>query len=145
MKKINLKLIISIALIIFLIGVLTTTAFADVDPAQNPSYYNPNAKFNSGGTFVKKASMVLGWIQYIGIILSIIVLAIIGINYMLSSVEGKAEYKKKILPYVLGCCLLMSISVFIGIIQNVASDTSGGFNAEDQRKEQLEMRKNEKI
>ena len=42
----------------------------------------------------------------------------------LSSVEGKAEYKKKILPYVLGCCLLMAISVFIGIIQNVASNST---------------------
>ena len=124
MKKINIKLIVSIALIIFMMAMLTTTVFADVDPAQRPDYYDPNAKFDSNGTFVKKASMVLGWIQYIGIILSIIVLAIIGINYMLSSVEGKAEYKKKILPYVIGCCLIMSISVFIGIIQNVASESA---------------------
>ena len=124
MKKINVKLIVSIALIIFMIAMLTTTTFADVDPAQRPDYYDPKANFDSNGTFVKKASMVLGWIQYIGIILLVIVLAIIGINYMLSSVEGKAEYKKKILPYVLGCCLLMAISVFIGIIQNVASDST---------------------
>ena len=126
MKKINVKLIVSIALIIFIVAMLTTTAFADVDPAQDPSYYNPNPKIDSGGTFVQKASMVLGWIQYIGIIVSVIVLAIIGISYMLSSVEGKAEYKKKILPYVLGCCLLMAISVFIGIIQNVAAAPVGG-------------------
>ena len=43
---------------------------------------------------------------------------------MLSSVVGKAEFKKKILPYVLGCCLIMAISVFIGIIQNVASNST---------------------
>ena len=39
MKKINVKLIVSIALIIFMIAMLTTTTFADVDPAQRPDYY----------------------------------------------------------------------------------------------------------
>lgn len=124
MKKINIKLIVSIALIALIGIMLTTTVLADADPAANPGFYDPKAKFDSDSSFVKKAGMVLGWIQYIGIILSIIVLAIIGINYMLSSVEGKAEYKKKILPYVIGCCLIMSISVFIGIIQNVASESA---------------------
>ena len=49
MKKINVKLIVSIALIIFIVAMLTTTAFADVDPAQDPSYYDPNPKFKQRG------------------------------------------------------------------------------------------------
>ncbi len=133
MKKVNLKLIVSIALIAFVVAVLTTTVFANIDPNE----YDPNVgKDKSNETFVKKANIVLGWIQYIGIILSVIVLAIIGISYMLSSVEGKAEYKKRILPYVLGCCLLMAISVFIGIIQNVASDSTTPVSSEGEGKQQ---------
>lgn len=132
MKRINIKLIVSIALIVLIGILLTTTVFADYDPVSHPEDYAPQTKFDSNSSFVKKSGMVLGWIRYIGIITSVVVLAIIGINYMISSVEGKAEYKKKILPYVIGCCLLMSISVFIGIIQDVATRTyNGGSKAKD--------------
>ena len=44
--------------------------------------------------FVDSAEKVLGVIKYIGIVVSVLGLAIIGIKYMISSVEGKAEYKK---------------------------------------------------
>ena len=53
------------------------------------------------------------------LISAVVALAIIGISYMLSSVEGKAEYKKKILPYVLGCFLIVGISLVLGLVADV--------------------------
>ena len=46
----------------------------------------------------------------IGIILSVIILAILGIKYILGSVEEKAEYKNDIIPYLIGAALLFGIS-----------------------------------
>lgn len=115
--KLNKKIIISIALIIMIIFILTNNVFATFNP--NDPKWNPNA-YVKKGNFTAKAGAILGWIQFFGILISVIVLAFIGLKYMLSSVEEKAEYKKTMIPYVVGCFMLMAISVIIEIIENIA-------------------------
>ncbi len=115
MIKLNTKLIVSIALIIFTICILVNSVYA----IDNPDYYDPEQKLDQG-TFLDRAEIVLGWIKYIGILVSVVTLSIIGIKYLFSSVEGKAEYKKTLPPYILGCFLLVGISLVIEIIENLA-------------------------
>ena len=115
--KLNNKIIISIALIIMTIFILTNNVFATFNP--NAPKWNPNA-YVKKGNFTAKAGVILGWIQFFGMLISVIVLAFIGLKYMLSSVEEKAEYKKTMIPYVVGCFMLMAISVIIEIIENIA-------------------------
>ena len=55
-------------------------------------------------------------ISTIGSIVSVVVLVILGIKYMLGSVEEKAEYKKTFLPYLIGAILVFSASVVAGIV-----------------------------
>lgn len=117
MIKTNKKLIISVALIIFMICIFTSNAFA-LNP-DDPKW-NPNPEIDQG-TFLNRAGIILGWIKYIGILVSVVTLSIIGIKYIFSSVEGKAEYKKTFPPYILGCFLLAGISVVIAIIENIAN------------------------
>lgn len=52
----------------------------------------------------------------IGIVLSVIVLAIIGVKYMLGSVEQKAEYKKILVPYIIGAALIFCASTIANIV-----------------------------
>lgn len=82
--------------------------------------YQPSQKINQG-VFTQRASIILGYIQVIGMIVAVIGLAIIGLKYMFSSVEGKAEYKKTMMPYIVGCFMLMGTSALIGIIKSVAN------------------------
>lgn len=138
MKKVNIKIIVSMALIIILGIIMTTSVFASgSDPMKYPSMYNPFPTTSSAGNFLTKAGMVLGWIRYIGIIVAVVVLAIIGLVYMFSSVEGKAEYKKKILPYVLGCFLIIGISLVLNIVADLSKETpaGGGVKEGDQIRE----------
>lgn len=115
MIKTNKKLIISIALIIFGILIITNNTYAVV----NPDFYDPQAEIEQG-TFLDRAGIILGWIKYIGILVSVVTLSILGLKYLFSSVEGKAEYKKTFPPYILGCFLLVGITLVIGIIENIA-------------------------
>lgn len=117
MRKVNKKIIVSIALICLTIISLANTSMAvnPEDPKWNP---NPSAKSD---TFLTRAGLVLGWIKYIGIIVSVVTLAIIGLKYMLSSVEGKAEYKKTMGPYIVGCFMLAGVSIIIAIIEEIAT------------------------
>lgn len=117
MKIINKKLIISIALIIMILILLTNSVFAAFDP--NDPKWDPKPEVKNG-TFIGRANTVLGWIQFFGILIAVIALAIIGIKYLLSSVEGKAEYKKTMLPYVIGCFMLVGVSIVIEIIESIA-------------------------
>ena len=110
----NKKIIISIALIIILVFVLAGRVLAF-----NPNEWDPGPGKIEEGPFLEKAGIVLGWIQYIGVIVSILALAIIGLKYMLSSVEAKAEYKKTMIPYVVGCFMIMGISIILALIEEV--------------------------
>lgn len=56
----------------------------------------------------EKASKILGAIQTIGTVLSVVMLIAIGIKYMLGSVEEKAEYKKTLWPYIVGAFVLFT-------------------------------------
>ena len=58
----------------------------------------------------------------IGSVVSVIVLIILGIKYMTGSVEEKAEYKKTMMPYVIGAALVFAASTIAGIIYGIANN-----------------------
>ena len=118
MLKIDKRKIISIALIILIIFTLTNNVFAT---SFNPDEWDPEPEIGTGGSFLERAGSALGWIQFIGIIVSVLALAVIGIKYMLGSIDEKAEYKKTMIPYVIGCFMLMGVSILIGLIEGIAN------------------------
>ena len=61
-------------------------------------------------------------ITTVGSIISVIVLVIMGIKYMMGSIEEKATYKKTMLPYVIGAVLLFAASTIASVIYNVAKN-----------------------
>lgn len=73
----------------------------------------------SDGRLEKKASVILTTITNIGMILAVLMIAIIGVKYMLGSVEEKAEYKKDMIPYLVGACLLFGITVIVKVLQQI--------------------------
>lgn len=117
MIKTNGKIVFSIALIILTLIILTNSVFAF-----NPDMYDPSKGTKQNNTkFFERTGPILGAIQYIGIGIAILTLTVIGIKYLLSSVEGKAEYKKTMLPYIIGCFLLIGASFVVKIIASVAT------------------------
>ena len=42
-----------------------------------------------------------------------------GIKYMLGSVEEKADYKKDMIPYLIGAVLLFAITVIVKVLQQI--------------------------
>ena len=53
-----------------------------------------------------------------GIVVSVIILIVIGIKYMLGSAEEKAEYKKTLMPYVIGAGLVFAASSIATVVYN---------------------------
>lgn len=71
-------------------------------------------------TVKKLGNQIVGLIQTIGIIASVIILMIIGIKYMMGSAEEKAEYKKTMIPYLIGAVILFAASFLSGSIYDFA-------------------------
>lgn len=68
---------------------------------------------------VSKANIIVSSIRVIGVILSVVILIIIGIKYMLGSVEEKAEYKNTLLPYLIGAFLVFTGSLIPQLIYDI--------------------------
>ena len=69
-----------------------------------------------------KAEKVLGIIQTVGIVISVIMLMVIGIKYILSSVEERADYKQTLMPYLIGAVLVFAGTTIPQIIYIIASN-----------------------
>ncbi len=61
-------------------------------------------------------------------IISVIVLIILGIKYMFGSVEEKAEYKKTLIPYVVGAGLVFASSSIASVVYNLAINIQKWYN-----------------
>lgn len=64
----------------------------------------------------KIAGTIISALSVIGIVIAVITLMIIGLKYMLGSVEEKAEYKKTMIPYLIGTIMVVAITQFLNII-----------------------------
>lgn len=118
-KKRILKLSLFIIIVIALLGsgiYVNASSYQQglQDPIENPDSWKPT--IGAETELAEKAGTVLGIINVIGIVCSIIFLIILGIKYMLGSVEEKAEYKKAIIPYIVGFFLLVSATTLPNLI-----------------------------
>lgn len=70
---------------------------------------------NAGNDIVKVITTV-------GIVISVVALIVLGIKYMMGSVEERADYKKTLIPYLIGSILIFGASTIAQIIYNVANN-----------------------
>lgn len=122
-KKINL---IFIMLIIFIMGlnfcnIAYGTGDGLLDVVENPKDFEPNG-INGETSLSQKIGVILGVINTAGIVSAVITLMVLGIRYMLGSVEEQAEYKKSMGMYILGIFLAVSITTVPNIIYKISSD-----------------------
>ena len=90
------------------------------DPRENPESFSPGSGGAAGATKVQDiGNRIIGIFQLIGTLASVIVLIVIGIKYMAGSIEERAEYKKTMMPYVIGALLVFGITNILGIVSNI--------------------------
>ena len=67
---------------------------------------------NNTNAIQKAGKNIVGVLQAVGIVLAVVMLSVIGIKYLMGSAEEKADYKKSLMPYVVGAALIFTASVF---------------------------------
>lgn len=69
--------------------------------------------------FQSKLKVIFGALRIIGTTLSVIILIVIGIKYMLGSAEEKADYKKSLIPYLLGTFFIFATTALPQLIYEI--------------------------
>lgn len=88
------------------------------DPTEDPGWWEPNPSEEK--ELAEKAGILLGVINVLGVVSAVIALVLLGMKYFLGSVEEKAEFKKSLLPYILGIVLLVACTTLPNIIYNIS-------------------------
>ena len=109
MKKVS-----KILFVVMILMSITLMTF-NVNAAVDPSEYTGNEKYDTGG-LSELGQNIIQIVSVIGSIASVIVLIILGIKYMMGSAEEKAEYKKTLLPYIIGAALVFAATSIAGIV-----------------------------
>ena len=122
MNKKTIRLLVVAISTVLCITMLASTCFASSQVS--PADIKADADIKTEN-LVSAGNQIATIIRVVGIILSVIILMILGIKYMMGSASEKAEYKKTMIPYVIGAIVLFGASALAGTIVQLAQGITG--------------------
>ena len=111
---------LSKVLSIVAVTLMLVASVSNVALAINPASISGNVSGTEDVTAL--GSKVIGLIQTVGSVAAVLVLVILGVKYMMGSTEEKAEYKKTMMPYIIGAILVFAASNIAGFVFNWAGN-----------------------
>lgn len=125
MKKTN-KIIVTLCIILTIVT-LCTSVFAE--PLTPDKLMGGDVEIGGLQDLGKK---IVATVQTIGVVVAVVILLVLGIKYMMGSAEEKADYKKSMIPYIVGAILIFASTTIVNIVYNMAmalnnsNSTTGG-------------------
>lgn len=119
MKK-GTKIIFSTIMIVMMVILTVAPVFAATIGVVDPKTLTGSSNANTT-TMQNIGNQIITVVSVAGSIVSVIVLIVLGIKYMMGSAEEKAEYKKTLMPYIIGAALVFAASAIAGIVFNFAN------------------------
>ena len=118
MKKVS-KIFAIILLVVMLMS-FSSVVFAatSVDPGTWKNQSGDKIKTDDITNF---SASLINVISIVGSAAAIITLIVLGIKYMMGSAEEKAEYKKTMIPYIVGAVLIFAASTIAYVVYQFAS------------------------
>ena len=110
MNKKMVKVLSTVMMIVIMISIACNCF------AITPSNVVGKENVNGSTQILNVGNSMVGILRTVGIVLSVIILIVIGIKYMMCSAEEKADYKKTMIPYVVGAGVLFAASALAEVI-----------------------------
>ena len=127
--------VIKIISLIFIVLIITniicaiankTQAISDV--TEDLEFWEPDDDGTSTG-LIDKVGIIVTVVRVVGMAISVGTLSVIGIKFMLGSVEEKAQYKQTLLPWLIGAILVFAMTTAPTIIYNMVRGNGSGTSA----------------
>jgi len=111
-----MKIVSVLLMVVMLTATLSTMSFATLKPGDIES---GTASLTGTDTTIKNiGKTILDIIRNIAAILLVVLLAVLGIKFMMGSTEEKAEYKKSFIPLIVGTAIVLLATSLGGFIWN---------------------------
>ena len=122
----KLKMFLSAMMVIMMVTVMFLNVYSyAATAAPDPGQVVTGSSDTDTTGIQNIGNQIVTIISTIGSIVSVIVLVVLGIKYMMGSAEEKAEYKKTLMPYIIGAGLVFAASAIAGIIFGFTQGLSG--------------------
>ncbi len=124
MKKI---FFLNIILIILVLNVNIKPVFADNDKSASDIFSGGDSFVNVGENRVDKkkliefSDMMANALIGIGTAIAVIYSVVLGIKFMMGSMEEKAEIKESLVPFIIGCIVLFGAFTIWKIVINIGN------------------------
>ena len=115
MKK-TVKIVFVAMILLMALTITVNAASSGVTPG---SYTGGGASVDSINII---GNQIIQIVSTVGSIASVIVLVILGLKYMMGSAEEKAEYKKTLLPYIIGAAFVFAASTIATVVFNFTTN-----------------------
>lgn len=102
------KVVVILLMLIILIASFFITNYCYADDLGLGSLNNYKGGAATPEKLSNRVGKILVIIRIIGTVTSVVMLIVIGLKFMLGSVEEKAEYKQSLKPYIIGALLLFT-------------------------------------
>ena len=93
---------------------------SSIDAINPLNYADKIGNVTNADSLKNMGNVIIGIVQFVGSAVSVLALIVIGIKYMMGSLEEKAQYKETMKPYIIGALLVFGISNIVGIIASFA-------------------------
>lgn len=112
----TMKILTTIATILLIISMGASVVYAD---GITPDKLKPT--YQGTGDIQTVGQKIMGIINTVGVVIAVVILMILGIKYMMGSAEEKAEYKKTMIPYIIGAVLIFGATTIANAVYNFAN------------------------
>ena len=125
MKR-TIKITGIILMAVMLLALLTTVSNASggFDPAGMANNLKGTTS-NAQTDVMNIGNQIIGIITTVGVVVAVVILLVLGIKYMMGSASEKAEYKKTMIPYLVGAILIFGASAITKVVVSLASGIGG--------------------
>lgn len=116
----TMKILVTVCSAILLVVMLSSVAFAEFkEPGKLTPEYKGTDQIQTVG------QRIMGIVNTVGVVVAVVILMVLGIKYMMGSAEEKAEYKKTMMPYIIGAVLIFGATTIANAIYNFANGLKG--------------------
>lgn len=122
MKKTS-KILVALCIMMMIISISVVSFGADekagkIDTILNG--LNGNADVSTTN-IMNLGNSIVTVVQVAGIVIAVVILLILGIKYMMGSAEEKADYKKSMIPYIVGAVIIFGATSIVKVVYDIAS------------------------
>jgi len=118
----KMKILSVILIVMMTIASVSTVVLADIPSAIDKVGQGSDADTDK---ITDMGATIVTVLQVIGVVVAVVVLLVLGIKYMVGSAEEKAEYKKTMMPYIVGAVLIFAASTIVNIVYQMANSLNG--------------------